>query len=223
VQAEGFEKALQYTFQDKQLLLQALTHPSYGEGDNQRLEFLGDAVLELCVSRLLYTHEPDLREGGLTHRRALLVREATLARAARELSLGQYLRMDRGEENTGGRDKDSILADALEAVLAAVFLDSDLTRAMAVVQRILPQTLAHTPLQADAKSALQELLQGRGEPAPTYETILEEGPPHMRHFTVAVCLADGQTYEGAGKSKKLAEQEAAQAALNAITHGGGEA
>ena len=162
-------EALGYQFRDEALLRRALTHPSMGREDNQRLEFLGDAVLQFIMSEKLYREHPGDREGALTHRRALLVCEAAQSPIAKELGIGEALRMDRGEELTGGREKPSVLCDAMEAVLAAVYLDGGMDAARAVVERCWPpEDEVARPLQ-DAKGALQEALQKNGEETPTYE------------------------------------------------------
>ena len=171
-------QALGYTFRDEALLRRALTHPSAGREDNQRLEFLGDAVLQFIMSEKLYAAHPDEREGALTHRRALLVCEAAQSPIARELGIGEALRMDRGEELTGGREKPSVLCDAMEAVLAAVYLDGGMEAAKGVVERCWPdEEEVSRPLQ-DAKGALQEELQKHGGETPTYEIVGQSGPPH---------------------------------------------
>ena len=212
------ESILGYTFKNEGLLRQALTHPSYAlqhhAADNQMLEFLGDAVLEICVSRVLYARYPDMQEGQLTRRRALLVREATLAAAARRLGIGAFLLLDHGEELDGGRDKPSILADAMEAVLAAVYLDGGIEAAAAFVDRMMGDYEPKEEEDRDAKSRLQEFLQAAGESVPQYEIVAEEGPPHARTFTAEVRRADGQLLgRGEGVSKKRAEQQAAEQAL----------
>lgn len=209
---------LGYHFTNVQLLEHALTHPSYALAqrakDNQRLEFLGDAVLELCVSHTIYTRHPEMKEGQLTRLRALLVRESSLARAAQRLTLGKYLRLDHGEEISGGREKPSILADAMEATIAAVYLDGGLAAAGALIERALDGYKLPPQEERDAKSTLQETMQSRGEVAPHYEIISEEGPPHERVFTARALTVEGKTLgEGSGVSKKRAEQEAAKAAL----------
>ena len=191
-------QALGYTFRDEALLRRALTHPSVGKEDNQRLEFLGDAVLQFIMSEKLYAAHPEDREGALTHRRALLVCEAAQSPIARELGIGEALRMDRGEELTGGREKPSVLCDAMEAVLAAVYLDGGMEAAKGVVER------------------WQEELQKHGGETPTYQIIGQSGPPHSPVFRAAVYRNGTLLAEGEGKTKKAAEQAAA---LNAINKG----
>ena len=209
-------RALGYTFRDEALLRRALTHPSAGKEDNQRLEFLGDAVLQFIMSEKLYAAHPEDREGALTHRRALLVCEAAQSPIAREAGIGEALRMDRGEELTGGREKPSVLCDAMEAVLAAVYLDGGMEAAKAVVERCWPdEDEVSRPLQ-DAKGALQEELQKNGGETPTYEIVGQSGPPHAPVFRAAVYRGGKLLAEGEGKTKKAAEQAAALAALKKV-------
>jgi len=210
------EKALGYTFRDEALLRRALTHPSMGRKDNQRLEFLGDAVLQLVMSERLYREYPEDREGGLTHLRALLVCEAALSQVAGRLKIGEALIMDRGEEHTGGRTKPSVLCDAMEAVLAAVYLDGGLEAAAGVVARCWPRPEeVHRPMQ-DSKGLLQEALQKDGDEAPTYSIIRQSGPPHHPEFEAEVSWKGRILATGTGGSKKQAEQAAAVAALSQL-------
>ena len=218
---QTLERAIGHRFADGSLLELALTHPSYAlshkSKDNQRLEFLGDAVLELCVSRVLYARYPKLREGQLTRRRAALVCEASLARAARRFELGRYLKLDKGEELAGGRENPSILADTMEAVLAAVYLDAGIEAASRLVDLALGDYEPGEQVERDAKSALQEYLQGLGEDTPSYEIIAEDGPPHARVFTARVLRADGtQLGQGQGARKQRAEEAAARMALERL-------
>lgn len=218
VDLSQLERAISYRFADKRLLSVALTHPSAGPENNQRLEYLGDAVLELCVSEKIYAMHPEMHEGAMTQLRQKLVREERLAQAARQIALGEALMMDRSCEATGGRKNPSVLCDAFEAVLAAVYLDGGLEAARAMVLRLIGDCSDQGV--NDAKSALQEYLQGRGRPMPVYETIAEEGPPHERIFTVVVRIDGTATGRGAGTSKKRAEQEAARAALDYLSRSG---
>ena len=212
---------LGYTFNDMKLLETALTHPSYG-GDHhvphyQRLEFLGDAVLELAISRYLYFEFPEVDEGKLTRIRAGLVREETLCRAAKRLELGRFIRLSVGEDRSGGRDKPSILCDVMEAVLAAVYLDGGFDKAVEVIRKALAEDLHPRMLEdhLDAKSRLQELLQRDGG-MPVYEFVSMQGPPHAPLFRYSVTL-DGKTLgTGDGTSKQNAQQEAARAALRRL-------
>jgi len=208
--------SLGYSFGGSELLRLALTHSSAASGksdvDNQRLEFLGDAVLELCVSEEIYSRHPHMQEGELTKLRAALVCEESLAQAARRFSLGTYLVLDHGEEISGGRDKPSVLADAMEAVLAAVYLDGGLAAAKAVCRRMLGD---FTPIATEPnwKSLLQEQEQAQGRHAPAYGVIGEEGPPHARVFFVEARLEGGRHAQGSGATKKQAEQDAARALM----------
>ena len=210
---------LGYTFKDTRLLQTALTHPSFG-GDHhvphyQRLEFLGDAVLELAISRYLFFEFPSMDEGRLTRIRAGLVREETLSRAARRLELGKYIRLSVGEDRSGGRDKPSILCDVMEAVLAAVYLDGGFDCAVEVIRSALAEDLHPQMLEdhLDAKSRLQELLQRDGG-MPVYTFISMQGPPHAPLFRYSVMLGDRVIGTGDGTSKQNAQQEAARDALN---------
>ena len=210
-------KALGYTFRDEALLRRALTHPSMGKDDNQRLEFLGDAVLQYLMSDTLYRAHPSEREGALTHRRQLMVCEAALSPIAKKLGLGEALVMDKGEEQTGGRDKPSVLCDTMEAVLAAVYLDGGMDAARGVMERCWPdEEEVARPLQ-DAKGALQEALQKDGGESPTYEIIGQSGPPHAPVFRAAVFWQGKQLADGEGKTKKQAEQAAALKAVKIIS------
>ncbi|MBP3655225.1 MAG: ribonuclease III [Clostridia bacterium] len=218
---ELLERAIGHQFTDPMLIDLAMTHPSFALAhkcqDNQRLEFLGDAVLEICVSRVLYHRFPKLREGQLTRRRAALVCEANLARAGRQLGLGAFLKLDRGEEIVGGRENPSILADTMEAVIAAVYLDAGMEKAAALIDMIMVDYESSVRADRDAKSALQEYLQALGEETPTYEIIGEDGPPHARIFTARVLRADGtQLGTGRGARKQRAEEAAAQMAMDSL-------
>ena len=217
---KALQRAIGYQFKKTALLKQALTHPSLGHDHNQRLEFLGDAVLELCVSEKIYANHPEMHEGAMTRLRQKLVREEKLAEAAAYVSLGELLNMDRSCEISGGRTNPSVLCDTFEAVLAAVYLDGGLDAARAMVLRLIGDCTETG--ETDAKSALQEYVQSKGLPNPTYETLGEEGPPHDRVFTAAVLIDGKPTAKGRGTSKKRAEQEAAAAALN-MMKGSGEA
>ena len=214
----ALQQAIGYRFTRQGLLKQALTHPSLGHNHNQRLEFLGDAVLELCVSEKIYENHPEMQEGTMTRLRQKLVREEKLAQIAREIRLGNALLMDKSCVVTGGRDNPSVLCDAFEAVLAAVYLDGGIEEARAMVARLIGDCTESG--ENDAKSALQEYLQGKGHPMPAYETVGEEGPPHERIFTSAVLVEGKEIARGQGTSKKRAEQEAARIALQMITRAG---
>ncbi len=217
------EKALHYEFKDKQLLLTALTHSSYAnekngrEGEsNERLEFLGDAVLEMAVSRHIYLHFPEMNEGDLTKLRAALVCERSLWKAAEPLSLGSYLRLGKGEDMSGGRTRPSIIADACEAVIAAAFLDGGFQAARMVIRTLMSSTFEEAvngKLVLDSKTELQELLQRSGDVDIRYSIVGESGPDHAKTF-VAEVAADGETLgRGSGRNKKDAESAAAEDAL----------
>lgn len=222
------EKALQtrlgYVFRAPALLREALTHPSYtsdtGGANNQRLEFLGDAVLQMCVSHVLYVRYAELAEGELTRKRAALVRERSLCEAARALGLGECLRLSPGEERMGGRRKPSILADAMEAVLAAVYLDGGFDVAEQLVERMLERMDAAPEEVRDYKSALQERLQKHGAPTPQYRALGESGPPHARTFRAQAVWKGKVLGEGEGGSKQQAEQQAARIALETLERRG---
>lgn len=213
---QALMQAIGYTFHDPSILRRALTHPSFGPDDNQRLEFLGDAVLQYLMSDILYAAHPEWREGQLTHHRALLVCEAALSQVAQELHVGRFLRMDKGEALTGGRDKPSVLCDAMEAILAAVYLDGGLDAARQIILRCWPKPEdVQRPMQ-DSKGALQELLQRDGGDTPTYDIIAQDGPPHNRTFEAAVYRYGIELARGVGRTKKQAEQAAALAALEKL-------
>ena len=214
---QNLQKALGYTFKDEAHLRLALTHPSTKLPDNQRLEFLGDAVLEFCVSDMLYRKYPDLHEGELTARRAALVCERTLSVLARSLELGKVLVMGHGEEQTGGRGKPSILADAMEAVLAAIYIDGGIRAAHQVILRLFAEDEKLIAWRGhDDKSALQEYTQANGLELPAYEIIAQEGPDHNRTFTAQVSVLGKPVATGVGNSKKAAEQAAAKKALKTL-------
>ena len=208
---------------DAALLERALTHRSYayehgGLPTNERLEFLGDAVLGLIVTDVLYTTHPDLPEGSLAKLRAGVVNTRALAEVARELGLGRWLRLGRGEEATGGRDKNSILADTTEALIGAVYLDRRIAVATAVVRRLFDPLMAAAAREGaslDWKTALQELSAEMGLGVPDYR-IRESGPDHAKAFTADVLLSGEVRGSGAGRSKKQAEQQAAAAAFVAL-------
>lgn len=206
-------EALGHPFRNESLLQLALRHPSLGAVNNQRLEFLGDAVLELCVSDILYARHPEMQEGAMTRIRQQSVCERALADVARRLHLGDYMTMDHGSDVSGVRHQDGALADAMEAVLAAVYIDGGFECVSQLIRRL--WTIDGTGAE-DAKSRLQELLQARGLPAPHYRLIHEEGPDHARLFTVSVTLGDGREAVGNGNSKKRAEQAAASQMLETL-------
>lgn len=212
------EDRLGHRFRDRKLLETALTHPSFG-GDHhvphyQRLEFLGDAVLELAVSRYLYFELPEVDEGKLTRIRAALVREESLNRAAQRIGLGEFIRLSVGEERSGGRQKPSILSDVMEAVLAAVYLDAGFDEAVRIIGMVLGEELRPEVLKdhLDAKSRLQELMQRDGR-MPSYDYLSMEGPPHAPVFSYRVMDGEQELGRGSGTSKQNAQQAAARDAL----------
>lgn len=220
------EKKLNYTFRDRKLLSEALSHSSYanehrsaGLKSNERLEFLGDSVLGFVTAEFLFAQHPDLPEGDLTRIRAALVCEQSLFEVAQKLDLGRYLKLGRGEEAGGGRKRTSILADATEAVFAAVYLDGGIGAASALIHRVLLDAEREEVVEErrrDYKTALQELVQRTPGRTITYQLVEETGPDHCRVFVMEVSV-DGQAAgRGEGRSKKEAEQAAARAALEAM-------
>ena len=220
---EELEGKIGYTFRDRSLLVLALTHTSFANeahsghlGSNERLEFLGDAVLELVSSDFFYREKPKLSEGELTKLRASFVCEPALAYCAEQIPLPPYLLLGRGEEMTGGRLRPSIVSDAMEAVIGAIYLDGGLTPARAYIDRFILNDIEGTRYFYDAKTILQEEIQKDKDAVLSYELRGEEGPEHLKRFTVAA-LRDGVPLaEGEGSSKKEAEQRAAYAALLAL-------
>ncbi len=213
----GLEAVLGHRFQDRNLLTSAVTHPSAAgpsRPDNQRLEFLGDRVLGLIIAEALLAAYPNEAEGTLAPRFNALVRRETLAEVAGEIGLGDYLRLGRSEATGGGRRKVAILADAMEAVIAALFLDGGMAVAREfVLARWQARIEAPATAPMDAKTRLQEWAQARGMALPEYQVLGREGPDHAPRFTVEVRLETGDAAEGTAKSKKLAEQEAANTLL----------
>ena len=223
------ERKLNYTFRDPALLSEALSHSSYANehrgshlNSNERLEFLGDSVLGFVTAEFLFVQHPDLPEGDLTRIRAALVCEQSLYEVARKLELGKYLKLGRGEEAGGGRERTSILADATEAVFAAVYLDGGIGAASRLIHRVLLDAEKEEAVEErrrDYKTALQELVQRTPGRTITYQLVEETGPDHCRVFVMEVSV-DGQVSgRGEGRSKKEAEQAAAKAALKLL---GGE-
>jgi ribonuclease-3 len=212
---ELLEKDLGYTFQDAQLLRQALTHRSAGSRNNERLEFLGDAVLGSVIAGELYRCYPQAREGKLSRLRSTLVRRESLAKIAQGLQLGDYLQLGAGERRSGGHARDSILSDALEAILGAIYLDSDFAtvrdRILALFKEKL-QSVSEVTTLKDFKTRLQEYLQAQHKPLPTYDVIQVTGEAHDQFFRVN-CRVEGLDIdpgEGSGSSRRLAEQAAAE-------------
>lgn len=219
---DQLQARLQYRFRDCALLRQALTHRSHGSDNNERLEFLGDAALNLLVASLLYA-DGEADEGHLSYWRAALVREATLADLAREAGLGDMLLLGEGEQRSGGRSRHSILADALEALIGAVYLDGGIDAAAALVRRLYGERLSELDLRAsakDAKTTLQEMLQGRKMQLPAYRVLQTSGPPHAQHFVVQCEVAElGLHSNGEGPSRRAGEQEAAQSMIEQLRGG----
>lgn len=223
---QQLEAVLGHRFEDRTLLLRALTHTSHlhesdgiNGNDYQRLEFLGDAVLGMLLAELLYHGHPDWDEGALSRLRSRLAGQDMLADRARTLGIGEFMLLGRGEEQSSGRTKDSILADVLESLLAALYLDGGLEVARSLIERLFadlaaePQSLT---LGRDSKSELQELLSVLGASMPEYSLFRESGPPHDRLFHFKVLLDGRCVGEGQGKSKKIAQQAAAAQALGSI-------
>ena len=214
------EERIGYEFRDEALLKQALTHSSFTneqkinkEKNYERLEFLGDAVLELVSSEFLFREHPEVPEGELTKQRASMVCEPSLAFCARDLELGEFMRLGKGEESTGGRNRDSITSDAMEAVIGAIYLDGGMTAAKAFIDRFILSDLEAKQLFYDSKSNLQELVQGKFKQELSYELLEESGPEHDKSFRVSVHMGNEVLGEGQGRTKKAAEQQAAYKAL----------
>ena len=214
------EQRIGYTFQDQKLLEHSMRHSSYANEKhmkktecNERLEFLGDAVLELVSSEFLFFENPNMPEGELTRTRASMVCEPSLAFCARELNLGEYLLLGKGEEHTGGRFRDSITSDALEALIGAIYLDGGFANAKEFILRFVLNDLENKKLFYDSKTILQELVQGEFSETVSYKLLKEEGPDHNKSFFVAVYIGETAYGEGQGRTKKAAEQQAAYQAI----------
>jgi ribonuclease-3 len=218
---EHLEKKLNILFNNKDFLLEALTHSSYinqhkENNHNERLEFLGDSVLQICISEYLYKNYPDKSEGELTRLRSLIVCENSLYEISISLELGKYLRMSKGEELTGGRDRISILADSVEAVIAAIYLDKGIEKAKKFIMsnfKDIIERAINNQIILDYKTRLQEVIQQNGETLITYNLLKFEGPPHRRKFYTEVIIDNTVRGEGSGFSKKESEQNAAKDAL----------
>ena len=218
---DGFQKIIQYQFNNIGLLKNALTHSSYANEkktgnykDNARLEFLGDAVLELTSSEVIYTGNPDMNEGKMTRLRASIVCEPTLAMCARQIHLQEYIMLGKGEDLTGGRTRDSIISDALEALIGAIYLDGGFANAKEFIHRFVLNDLENKQLFYDSKTILQEVVQAHGLEV-EYELTGEEGPEHDKKFHVIAKAGDLFVVKGTGHTKKAAQQ---QAAYNALLH-----
>ena len=217
------EATLGFAFEDKSLLQRSLTHRSYlNENphlpwlDNERLEFLGDAILGFVTAEYLYQHFPELKEGDLTSLRAALVRGETLAEYARQLDLGEYILISHGEEGAGARSRTALLAATFEAVVGAIYLEHGMEAARNLIVRVIGlriQRIIHERLDRNAKSLLQELSQGRLKTTPAYQLVDATGPDHARLFTIQVLLGDRVYGTGQGRNKQAAEQEAARMAI----------
>lgn len=210
------EKKIGYEFQDFSLLEQAMMHSSYTnekhmkkQDCNERLEFLGDAVLELTTSEALFFDNPSMPEGELTKTRASIVCEPALAFVAKELMLGSYLLLGKGEEATGGRQRDSITSDAVEALIGAIYLDGGFASAKEFIQKFILSDLENKKLFYDSKTILQEIVQGHTDETLTYVLLKEEGPDHNKSFEVSAMLDGQEIGRGIGRTKKSAEQRAA--------------
>ncbi|MBR3825170.1 MAG: ribonuclease III [Lachnospiraceae bacterium] len=217
---ELLEERIGYRFQDISLLKQAITHSSFTNEqkinkmkDYERLEFLGDAVLELVSSEFLFRQYEGKREGELTKMRASMVCEPSLAFCARDLELGEFLLLGKGEENTGGRKRDSITSDAMEAVIGAIYLDGGMEKAKEFIYRFILSDLEEKQLFYDSKTNLQELIQGKLKKEFHYVLVEETGPEHDKVFFVEIVMEDEVIGKGQGRTKKAAEQEAAYEAL----------
>lgn len=225
VKLTELEERIGYTFKDKGVLRTAMTHSSYANElsrnrttipNNERLEFLGDAVLELVTSEFIYNDKKSMAEGKLSKLRASIVCEPSLAICARHLELGKYLFLGKGEASTGGRERDSILSDAFEALIGAIYLDGGLEPATTHIHRFVLDNLEENQLFRDGKTVLQELTQKYYQCTPVYTLVKEEGPPHCRHFTVSVQAGEHIVTTGDGNTKKSAEQKAAFSAIQKI-------
>lgn len=211
-----FQEVIGYHFHDEKLLRQALTHSSFANekhlkkhSDNERLEFLGDAVLEIISSEFLYKEYPDKPEGELTKLRASIVCEPTLALCTKEMDLGKYLYLGKGEDMTGGRSRKSILSDTLEAVIGAIYLDGGFASAKEFILRFILTDIEHKQLFYDSKTILQEIVQASHKEELGYRLVKEEGPDHNKHFVAEAYVGDRVIGQGEGRTKKGAEQEAA--------------
>lgn len=221
---KAIENKLEYSFKDRQILQKALTHSSYANENkdkhldsNERLEFLGDSVLGMIVARTIFTKYPNMPEGKMTKLRAQLVCEEALHRIALELNLGEYIRLGRGEERSGGRERVSILADAVEAIIAAMFLDGGIDVAEDFIKRyVLIGLKVEFSNVIDYKTKLQEEIQKTAGNHISYEMVGEEGPDHKKTFTARVLVNNKAVGEGVGHTKKEAEQAAAAKALEAM-------
>jgi ribonuclease-3 len=217
------QERIGYTFKDEALLKRAVTHSSFvneqkinKHGDYERLEFLGDAVLELVSSEFLYKEHSKVPEGELSKMRASMVCEPSLAFCARDLELGKFILLGKGEENTGGRERDSIISDVMEAVTGAIYLDGGFKPAKEFINKFILSDLENKRLFYDSKSNLQEIVQSKLKTDMHYQLLSENGPEHDKEFLVEVFIADKSMGKGKGRTKKAAEQQAAYQALLAL-------
>ncbi len=222
---EQFENIIGYRFQNKNYLRQALSHSSYANemrlsklANNERLEFLGDAVLELMSSEYIFSNNAEMYEGEMTKLRASLVCEPTLAMCARQIKLGEYILLGKGEIATGGSNRDSILSDAFEAVIGAIYLDGGFTNAKEFVMKFVLDDIDSKKLFFDSKTILQEMVQADYKEPLVYKLIGESGPDHDKVFTVAAIVDGKELSQGSGKTKKAAEQAAAYQAILKLTN-----
>jgi len=220
---EKLEEKLDYKFKDKKLIIEALTHKSYKQPyDNERLEFLGDAVLDLIVGEYLYNKFNKSNEGNLSKIRASLVNEVGFEKLARYLNLGDYMFLSNAEENNGGREKSSLLSNAFEAVIGAIYLESGLKVVEAIAIDLLETNYKDISLDSlfrDFKTTLQELTQARFGMTPEYKVMASRGPDHLKEFEVAVIIEDKEYARAIGKSKKIAQQESAKIAIKMLKEG----
>jgi ribonuclease-3 len=217
---ETLEKQLGYEFKDKKLIIEALTHKSYKQPyDNERLEFLGDAVLDLVVGEYLFRKFQNSDEGKLSKIRASLVNETGFDKLARALNLGEYILLSNAEDNNGGREKSSLLSNAFEAIMGAIYLEAGLDTVREIAIRLIEQSHKEISLDSlfrDFKTTLQELTQARFGITPEYKVIASRGPDHKKEFEVAVYIEDKEYARAIGKSKKIAQQEAARLAVDIL-------
>lgn len=220
---EILQERIGYSFKDKKLLRHALTHSSYANErrmpkskNNERLEFLGDAVLELVTSEFLFHNRKSMAEGEMTKMRASIVCEPTLDFCAREIQLGDFLLLGKGEESTGGRERASIVSDAMEAVIGAIYLDGGFANAKEFIEKFVLSDLEHKQLFFDSKTILQEMVQSMEEQELAYNLVGEEGPDHDKRFIVEVVIGKEKVFRGKGRTKKAAEQQAAYKALKEL-------
>ena len=220
---ENLQERIGYHFKNTALLKRALTHSSYmneqkinKNGDYERLEFLGDAVLELVSSEFLFHEHPEVPEGELTKMRASMVCEPSLAFCARDIELGKYLLLGKGEDATGGRKRESVTSDAMEALIGAIYLDGGFANAKEFIERFILKDLENKKLFYDSKTILQEIVQSNFKAPVSYELLGEKGPDHNKVFEVAVRIGDDRYGVGSGRTKKAAEQEAAYQSILAL-------